>query len=415
VAGAVGRIALLVAAVFYVGGRIIPWFLAQVARTRSRELFTLTVLVVALGLAVGATKWFGVSAALGAFLAGMVVGQSEFSSRAASEALPMRDAFAVLFFVSVGMLFDPLYLVQSPVLVAATLAIILIGKPLAALAIVLVLQYPLNVALSVAVVLSQIGEFSFILATLGRQIGILPEAATNALIASALVSISLNPLLYRTIDWVQRRLKRAKLDAWLNRPQVVASGDSAEHPDRHAIAVGYGPVGRTLVRMLQENEIEPTVIELNLDTVHRLREEGIRAVYGDSTHRETLEAAGIKTAIALFLTSAGMRGSDEAIRIARELNPKVRVFARAGYLRDIPALRRAGADVVFSGEGEVALTMTEFLLRQLGATEEQIDRQRERIRDELFGTPLTMELLVPLPGRKIDELADEGQSRAGGH
>jgi CPA2 family monovalent cation:H+ antiporter-2 len=415
VAGAVGRIALLVAAVFYVGGRIIPWFLAQVARTRSRELFTLTVLVVALGLAVGATKWFGVSAALGAFLAGMVVGQSEFSSRAASEALPMRDAFAVLFFVSVGMLFDPLYLVQSPVLVAATLAIILIGKPLAALAIVLALQYPLNVALSVAVVLSQIGEFSFILATLGRQIGILPEAATNALIASALVSISLNPLLYRTIDWVQRRLKRAKLDAWLNRPQVVASGDSAEHPDRHAIAVGYGPVGRTLVRMLQENEIEPTVIELNLDTVHRLREEGIRAVYGDSTHRETLEAAGIKTAIALFLTSAGMRGSDEAIRIARELNPKVRVFARAGYLRDIPALRRAGADVVFSGEGEVALTMTEFLLRQLGATEEQIDRQRERIRDELFGTPLTMELLVPLPGRKIDELADEGQSRAGGH
>jgi CPA2 family monovalent cation:H+ antiporter-2 len=409
----IGKILLLVATVFYVGGRAIPWFLAQVARTRSRELFTLTVLVLALGLAVAATKWFGVSAALGAFLAGMVVGQSEFSSRAASEALPMRDAFAVLFFVSVGMLFDPMYLVESPGLVLATLAIILIGKPLAALAIVLVLRYPLTVALSVAVALAQIGEFSFILAKLGLDLRILPEAANNAMVAASLVSISLNPLLYRTTGWIERSVKHSpQLNAWLNKPWSISpDGRSDALSASHAIVVGYGPVGRTLVRMLQENEIEPTVIELNLDTVHRLREDGIRAVYGDSTNRETIEAAGIRDAIAIFLTSAGMHGSDEAIRLVRELNPDIRVLVRSAYLRDLPALRRAGADVVFSGEGEVALTMTEFLLRHLGATEEQIDRQRERIRDELFGTPLTMELLAPLPVRK--ESGDKSRETAG--
>jgi CPA2 family monovalent cation:H+ antiporter-2 len=407
---AIGKILLLVATVFYVGGRVIPWFLAQVARTRSRELFTLTVLVLALGLAVAATKWFGVSAALGAFLAGMVVGQSEFSSRAASEALPMRDAFAVLFFVSVGMLFDPMYLVESPGLVLATLAIILIGKPLAALAIVLALRYPFSVALGVAVALAQIGEFSFILATLGRQLEILPESATNAMVAAAMVSISVNPLLYRTTGWIERSVKHSpRLNAWLNKPWSISpEGNSDTASASHAIVVGYGPVGRTLVRMLQENEIEPTVIELNLDTVHRLREDGIRAVYGDSTHRETIEAAGVGDAIAIFLTSAGMHGSDEAIRLVRELNPDIRVLVRAGYLKEIPALRRAGADVVFSGEGEVALTMTEFLLRHLGATEEQIDRQRERIRDELFGTPLTMELLAPLPVRKEPAAGGQG-------
>lgn len=395
------KIVLLVATVFYVGGRFIPWFLARVAKTRSRELFTLAVLVSALGLAVGATRWFGVSPALGAFLAGMVVGQSEFSSRAASEALPMRDAFAVLFFVSVGMLFDPLYLLESPVLVAATLAIVLVGKPLAALAIVLLLRYPLSVALAVAIALAQIGEFSFILASLGSQLGILPASATSTLVAAALVSISLNPLLYRTIDFLDRRAKLSpRLSAWLRHPEAVDhEGSEIDGGKSQAIVVGYGPVGRTLVRMLQENDIQPTIIELNLDTVHRLREDNLRAIYGDATHAETLTAAGIDRAIALILTSSGMHGSEETIRIAREHNPNLRVLARAGYLKEIPALRRAGADVVFSGEGEVALTMTEFLLRHLGATDDQIERQSQRIRDELFGTPLTMELLLPLPSR----------------
>jgi K+:H+ antiporter len=401
---ALARIAVLVAVIFVAGGRFVPWLLAHIARTRSRELFTLAVLVLAIGLAVSATKWFGVSAALGAFLAGLVVGQSEFSSRAASEALPMRDAFAVLFFVSIGMLFDPSYLLQSPAIVASTLAIILVGKPLAALFIVALMRYSLSVAISVAVALAQVGEFSFILASLGRQLEILPASGASAIVAAALVSISLNPLLYRSVGWMESVVKRSpRLSSWFNTPVTVKPAQLSPSTAASAIVVGYGPVGRSLVRMLQENDITPLVIELNLDTVHQLRDEGILAVYGDSTQVETLEQAGLTSALALILTSAGMHGSDEAIRLAREINRDIRVLARANYLREIPALRRAGADVVFSGEGEVALTMTEFLLRQLGASEEQIDRQRARIREELFGSPLTMELLLPLPVRKSDD------------
>jgi len=401
------KLGLLMSFTFFVGDRLIPWLLGRVAATRSRELFTLTVLVLALGIAVGAAKLFGASMALGAFLAGMVVGRSEFSLRAASEALPMRDAFAVLFFVSVGMLFDPQYLWEAPGLVTATLGVILLGKPLAALGIVLLLRYPLRVALAVAVALAQIGEFSFILASLGKELGILPEGATNTLVAAAIVSISLNPLLYRSIDLLEARTKRhPRVWRWLNgRVRAGVSGNRvsetkpvpAPAPQYRAIIIGYGPVGRTVARLLSENEVEPTIVELNLDTVRRLRAEGVPAVYGDATHRDTLKEAGVEHAISLILSAAGMHGSEEVIRLTRELNPRIRVFARTAYLREIPALRRAGADAVFAGEGEVALTMTEFILRQLGATSEQIDRERERIRTELFGGPLSIEPLIAVP------------------
>ena len=184
------KIATLVAIVFVVGGRVIPWVLERIAATRSRELFTLAVLVIALGIAVGSARVFGVSMALGAFLAGMIVGRSDFSMRAASEALPMRDAFAVLFFVSIGMIFDPLAMLESPAALGATLAIVLLAKPVAALAIVLVLRYPLRVALPVAVSLAQIGEFSFILAALGKHLGVMPDEAVNTLVAAAIISIT---------------------------------------------------------------------------------------------------------------------------------------------------------------------------------------------------------------------------------
>lgn len=396
------KIGLLIAFVIYGGGKALPWLLGKVAATRSRELFTLTVLVLALGIAVSAAILFGVSMALGAFLAGMVVGRSDFSSRAASEALPMRDAFAVLFFVSVGMLFHPSFVLQAPGLVAATLGIIILGKPIAALAIVLLLGYPLRVALSVAAALAQIGEFSFILAAMGRDLNILHQDATSALIAASIVSISLNPILYGLIDRFEERAKRSpRLWRWLNaRSRLEIPGHRPVNDDdgdtkHQAVVVGYGPVGRTLVRLLQENGIEPTVIDLNLDTVQRLRTKGLPATYGDATHRETILEAGAKEAIALILSSSGMRGSEETIRIARELNPRIRVLARAGYLREVAALRRAGADVVFASEGEIALTMTEFILRQLGASPDQIDRERDRVRSELFGSPPEIENLLP--------------------
>jgi monovalent cation:H+ antiporter-2, CPA2 family len=391
---AVVKVAALAALTLYGGGRLIPWVLARAAMTRSRELFTLTVLVLALGIAVASAKVFGVSMALGAFLAGMVVGRSEFSLRAATEALPMRDAFAVLFFVSVGMLFDPHHLARAPGLVAGTLAVILVGKPMAALAVVWVLGQPPRTAASVAVALAQIGEFSFILAAAGRSMGILDDGAVNTIIAAAIVSIMLNPLYYRLkwpIEAVLRRfVGEPPVPGLAAGPGISSSPSPDDDPGRdrdRVVIVGCGPLGRTLVRLLRENRFEPVVVELNLETVRRLTDEGVAAVYGDAAHRETLEQAGLRGAVALVFSSSQTAGLTEAIRLARELNPRGLIVARANYLAEGSALRRAGADVVLAGEGEVALSMAETLLDRLGATPDQIDRERDRVRSELFERP----------------------------
>ena len=400
VAAAVGmasvKILALVAFTFIVGGWVIPRLLTNIAKTGSRELFTLAVLAVALGIAVGSAKLFGVSMALGAFLAGMVVGRSEFSVRAATEALPMRDAFAVLFFVSVGMLFDWRSIMDEPALVAATMGVILIGKPLAAMLIVLLMKYPMRVALSVSVVLAQIGEFSFILATMGRQLDILPDNAANILVAAAILSITVNPLAYRLIGPFEKWSEKVApgFARWVDqraKGTVSAEGPVKTAPGMHrAIVVGYGPVGQTVARLLRENDIEPTIIELNVDTVQRLRAEGITAIYGDVTRSETLVQAGVATATALVLSASSIPDGREIIRQVRELNPKIRVLARTAYLREQDVLRTAGADAVFSGEGEVALAMTESILHRLGATPEQIERERQRVHDTLFGGDATV-------------------------
>jgi CPA2 family monovalent cation:H+ antiporter-2 len=327
----------------------------------------------------------------------MAVGRSEFSLRAATDALPMRDAFAVLFFVSVGMLFDPSVLVRSPGLVLATLAVVMIGTPLVSCAVVLLLARPLRSALGIGLALGQIGEFSFLVAGLGRSLNALPVEAMNAVVAAAIISISLNPLLYRMagpIDrWVSRRPRLARRLAArvrLERSHVAAAAVAAAEqagPSHRAIVVGYGPVGQTLSRLLRENGIEPTIVEMNLETVRRLHSEGVHAVYGDATHPETLKEAGVARAATLLLTSSGLKGAGEVVRAARELNPTVRVLARSAYLRERSDLYRAGANAVFAGEGEIALAMSESVLRGLGASAEQIDRERERVRAELFGEP----------------------------
>jgi CPA2 family monovalent cation:H+ antiporter-2 len=389
------KVGALVAFTIVVGSRVIPALLDRVAATRSRELFTLTVLAVALGIAVGASLVFDVSVALGAFLAGMVVGRSDYSHRAAIEALPMRDAFAVLFFVSVGMLLEPQTVLDAPGLLAATLAVVLVGKPLAAIVIVRLLGYPFRVSLSVAIALAQIGEFSFILSSLGRELGVLDDVAANTLVAASIVSIMVNPLLYRAIPSIERA---GSSQAWLRRllnarnaPVEVmdlqpGSDRAAAGATRHrAVVVGYGPTGRTVTRLLTENGIEPTVIELSMTSVRELKNQGIRAVYGDAVHRETLQAAGVAQAASLVLTSAGMSDTAEVIRNARDLNPSAYVLARTDYLRDLSRLRSAGADDVFTGEGEVALAFSEALLERLGATPEQLDRERDRAHNELFG------------------------------
>jgi len=329
--------------------------------------------------------------ALGAFLAGMVVGRSDYSLRAASEALPMRDAFAVLFFVSVGMLLDPGALIQSPGLVIGALAIVLLGKPFVALVLVWAMRYPFRAALTVAIALAQIGEFSFILATIGRELGILTTAATNAIVATSIVSIILNPVAYRTIRPIERRLAEfPALSAVLNREPARASdlkdaGARLTDPSHRAVVIGYGPTGRAVARLLRDNGIATTVVDLNIDVVRALRDEGFDAIYGDATRPDTLEAAGIAKAGSLILGSAGMANSEDVIRMARGMNPEIEVLARASYLRDVPVLKAAGANRVYSGEGEVALAFIEDILDRLGATPEQIDRERARAHGELSG------------------------------
>jgi len=374
------------------GGRIIPWLLNKIADTHSRELFTLSVLAVALGIAVASARFFDVSMALGAFLAGLVVGQSEFSARAGSEALPLRDAFAVMFFLSVGVLFDQNKALQSPALIAVTLAIVMIGKPLAALAIVALLGYGTKIGLGVALALAQIGEFSFLLATLGRQLGALPADAMNPLVAAAGISIMLNPLLYRWVGPLEQALERhPRLWRVLNRKphseqdlQIESVTDTSGA--YRAVIVGYGPIGQMLFRILQQRGIEPTVIEMNIETYRRLRSDGHSAVHGDANRRDVLEQAGVGRAASLIMSGSGIANATEAVRAAREINPGIHVVARADYVGETELLRQAGASEVFSGEGEVALAVADSILRKLGATPDQLDEARERIRLGLHST-----------------------------
>jgi monovalent cation:H+ antiporter-2, CPA2 family len=387
------KVGALVALTLFAGARFVPWFLNKIAETRSRELFTLGVLSLALGIAVGSSVVFGVSMALGAFLAGMVVGQSEFSARAGAEALPMRDAFAVMFFLSVGLLFDPRQALDAPLLSLAALGIVMIAKPLSAIVIVALLGYSSQIGIGVALALAQIGEFSFLLATLGRQLGAIDDAAMNALVAAAILSIMVNPLVYRLAGPSEAFLKRhPRLWRLLNRGSgraTPASASDVSHAPAHrAVVVGHGPIGRMVTRILRSGGIEPTVVELNVETFRALEKQGLAAVYGNANQREVLQQAGIGTASSLILSASEASAHREAIRIAREINPGIHIVARADFLGEAELLRKAGANEVFSGEGEVALAIAGSILRELGATPEQLDEARERIRQKLLETPM---------------------------
>ena len=368
------KIVALVALVVVLGKWLIPWMLEHIAAARSRELFTLSVLVIALGIAVGSAKLFGVSMALGAFLAGLAVGRSEFAARAANDALPMKDAFAVLFFVSVGMLCDPRSLISSPTLLAIVLAVVLLGKPLAAMLVVRVLGRPMATAVAVGAALSQVGEFSFILGTAAKSLGVIDESGWNALIGASIISIALNPTIYRLA-------RRWSGGAGTLRPASVPS----EAVDRRrCILVGYGPVGKTVYRIVTAYDADVTIIELNLDTVRKLRAEGRKATYGDVLRPGTLEEAGIATAGSLIL-SVEIEDAAELIRQARAANPELRVLVRCAHLRDAPALRRAGATVV-AGEAEVAIALAQVVNERVGSARTSVappvDVLRERLYDE---------------------------------
>jgi K+:H+ antiporter len=295
----------------------------------------------------------------------------------------LRDAFAALFFMSVGMLLNPMELTSQIGLLLIGLAVVLLAKPLAAMLTLMALRHSRRIALTVPAALAQIGEFSFILANFGRELRLLPDAAINVVVAIAILSIVINPIGARLVPHVERLLAQW---TWRGQPSRREDEQQASplFAEGRSVVVGYGPTGRTVSRLLLENGIAPTIVEMNLDTVRELRQDNISAVYGDARQPATLISAGIRHAATLIISGA-MPEATEVVQRAKELNPRLRVLARAAYLRDLPALRSAGVEEVFSGEGEVALAMTEAVLRQLGATQDQIDREEDRVRRELFG------------------------------
>jgi monovalent cation:H+ antiporter-2, CPA2 family len=399
---ALAKLAAMIAIVLIVGSRVVPWVLTRVAKLRSPELFTLTVLVLSVTIAVGSAVLFGASVALGAFLAGIVVAQSPVSHQAAADALPMRDAFAVLFFVSVGMLFDPSFLVTHPHLVAVGLGVVLILKPIAALALVAICGYPVRTALTVAIGLSQIGEFSFILAHLARDHGLLSDEGMHLLVATAIISIALNPLLFRSIDSIERRVegigwlhrlldaRHARQRAALNKPSleaIAAEGalDSttetgAPRAKPLAIIVGYGPVGRLVHAMLRDAGMEVVVIDLNIDTIRSLAATGHHAIYGDANRREVLEHAGIRRAAALVVTLPHSEGRADLVLTARELNATVDITIRARYLTESDVLKKAGANTVIVEEGETGVAIARAVLEKRGVDAPVIERLLAAIR-----------------------------------
>ena len=401
------KLGLLLGLILGVGARVVPWLLDRVARSRSRELFTLAVLSVALAIAVGSSKLFGASMALGAFLAGTVVGRSELSHQAAAEALPMRDAFAVVFFLSVGMLLDPKLILEQPLFVAALVLVVLVAKPAVALFIVLGLGRSVRSALTAAVGLAQIGEFSFILSQAATKEGLAPPETTNVLVAVAIISITTNPIAFRTIGPIEGWLRgRPRLWALLTR-RATAAGKAATQTsvvrladldDRvRAIVVGYGPVGATACDLLRDFEVEPVVIELNVDTVTRLVSEGRSAIYGDASRREILEAAGIARARYLITTQPDLASRTPVIAAARALNPRLRILSRARYLAEKPALETLGVAGATYEEAESAVGLATLLLEEVGAPPERIEKEVEELRGRFALRPSPLMALRPRP------------------
>lgn len=367
------KIAALAVTVMVLGRWVIPAALTGIAATRSSELFTLAVLALALGIAAGASRIFGVSVELGAFLAGLAVGRSEFAARAGADAIPMRDAFAVLFFVSVGMLFDAKALLAAPLAAAAVLFVILAVKPAAAALTARLLGSPLSIAIPVGASFSQVGEFTFILGALAQRLGVLDEAGWNAIIAAAVVSIALNPSIYA---WA-RRLRPAREAAL----EPLSGRKTPPRDPDLCILIGYGPVGRTVHAILAAAGTRVTVIELNLDTVRELRAAGADALYGDALRPGLLEQAGVETAGSLIL-SAYIEDAAEIVRRARSLNPELRILARCEHLRDARALRKGGATLAVAGEAEVAVALAEAVAS--GSTTRTLRRQQADIRARLY-------------------------------
>jgi CPA2 family monovalent cation:H+ antiporter-2 len=374
-----GKVAVFVAIMHVVGRRAVPWLLGRVARIGSRELFTLAVLAIALGIAVGAASLFGVSFALGAFFAGVVISESDLSQRAASDALPLQDAFAVLFFVSVGMLFDPAILLREPLRLLLVLLIVMVGKSAAAFVIVRTFGKPASTALTISASLAQVGEFSFILAALGVSLGILPADAQSLILAAALLSITLNPLIFNTIGAVARRLGETP-GAGTASARVDPAAAGAAARTGHAVLVGHGRVGGRIGEALLSAGVPQVVVEEDHAAVEALRRRGIDAIYGNAARPGILEHAALPAARLLVVAAPDPFQARRIIEIARELNPKIEIVVRTHSAAERAHLEGLGVGRVFMGEHELAVAMARHALRTLGVDDPESERTLEELR-----------------------------------
>jgi len=382
----VGKIAVFIALLLLGGRRLVPWLLHQIARTGSRELFTLAVLALALGIAYGSAALFGVSFALGAFFAGVLLAESELSHQAAADSLPLQDAFAVLFFVSVGMLFDPSVLIREPLAVLAVLLAIVVGKSFAAFLIVLAFGHPVTTALTISASLAQIGEFSFILAGLGVTLGLLPPEARDLILAGALISITLNPFVFATITPVTRWVRAhpalaARMERGATRLATLPNNSHSSPLRDHAIIVGYGRVGGMIGSALTAKDLPFVVVERDLHLVEGLRKRGIRAVYGDASAAGVLDAAGIRSAKLLVLALPDPYGARRALDLARQRNPGIDVVIRTHTDHEREYFEHQGVGRVVMGERELALGMADYALRSMVSTPDRSSESAESASD----------------------------------
>lgn len=355
----IGKVIAFITLMIVVGRRLVPWILAKTASTGSRELFTLAVLVLALGIAYGAVGLFDVSFALGAFFAGMVLNESELSHRAAQDTLPLRDAFAVLFFVSVGMLFDPMILVHEPLAVVASLAIIIFGKSAAAFILVRLFGHSKRTALTISVSLAQIGEFAFILAGLGISLGLMSEHGRNLVLAGAILSIMLNPLLFTLLD--RYLAKNETMEDLILEEAVEEEKQIPVDLCNHALLVGYGRVGSLLGAKLHAEGIPLVVIENSRPRVEALREQGINAVLGNAASADIMSLARLDCARWLLLTIPNGYEAGEIVASARIKRPDLEIIARAHYDDEVVYISDRGANQVVMGEREIANSMLNML------------------------------------------------------
>jgi monovalent cation:H+ antiporter-2, CPA2 family len=366
------QVGLFIALMLVGGRRLFPWLLWQVARTGSRELFTLCVIAAAVGIAYGSAHLFGVSFALGAFFAGMVLRESDLAYRAAQESLPLQDAFSVLFFVSVGMLFNPFILVEQPFKVATVVAIIIFGKSIAAFLLVLAFRYPLNTALTVSASLAQIGEFSFILAGLGVALKVLPAEGQSLILAGALISIALNPLVFQAVEpaqaWIRKRSRLARKFERPDDPLAELPGSvPSSHLTGHVVVVGHGRVGRRICELLAAANITYVVADANRELVEQLRKHNVHAVAGDAAEPAVLIQAHVARARMLVIAIPDAFNVRQMLETARTLNPSIETVVRTHSEEEAGLLNKERAGKIFLGEQELARGMTRYIIEKMAA------------------------------------------------